>query len=173
MTNLPDELVDVIDEHDRLVRVVTRPQMRAERLWHRSVAVAVFGGDGRLLAQRRSAAKDLWPSRWDIAAGGVVIAGEGYLAAAHRELGEELGAFDLVLLDLGGDTYEDADVATRVRCYRTLCDGPFRFVDGEVTETRWVTRTELDRLRRDEPFVPDSLAVLWPLLEPGWELHSR
>ena len=31
------ELVDVIDEHDRVVRVVTRAEMRAQRLRHRAV----------------------------------------------------------------------------------------------------------------------------------------
>ena len=86
-----DELVDHVDEHDRVIGTVTRREMRANRLLHRATAIAVFSTDGRLLAHRRAATKDIWPARWDIAAGGVVSAGEAYLTSARRELAEELG----------------------------------------------------------------------------------
>ena len=48
------ELVDVVDEHDRVVGTVTRAEMRARRLRHRTVFVLVVSSDGRLLAHRRS-----------------------------------------------------------------------------------------------------------------------
>src|SRR4051794_16615855 len=86
-----DELVDVVDEGDRVIGTVPRRQMRAERLRHRAVFVAVFSSAGQVLVQRRSEAKDLWPGWWDIGAGGVVGSGEGFDAAARRELREELG----------------------------------------------------------------------------------
>lgn len=169
-------MVDVVDEHDRVVAVVSRAQMRVERLRHRSVAVAVLSTDGRLLVHRRSDAKDLWPGRWDLAAGGVVAAGEDYGVAARRELAEELGLElgegGVKLTPLGGGTYVDADVVTMGRCYSVVHDGPFRLVDGEVAETRWVTREELGELRRTEAFVPDSVAVLLPLLESTWPASS-
>ena len=47
--------------------------------------------DGELLWQLRSAAKRILPSTWDIACAGHVGAGDAPLAAAHRELREELG----------------------------------------------------------------------------------
>lgn len=161
-------MVDVVDEHDLVVAVVGRARMRAENLLHRSVAVAVFSTDGRLLVHRRSEAKDLWPGRWDIAAGGVVTVGEGYLAAARRELREELGVSEAFLEPRGAGRYADADVATIARCFVAVHDGPFRFVDGEVSATRWVTPAELAELRSSESFVPDSIAVLLPLLGPRW-----
>ena len=161
-------MVDVVDEQDRVVAVVSRARMRADRLLHRSVAVAVLSNDGRLLVHRRSDTKDLWPSRWDLAAGGVVAAGEEYAKAARRELAEELGVTEAPLTLLGGGTYVDADVATIGCCYYVVHDGPFRFADGEVAETRWVVRQELDELRSTEPFVPDSVAVVLPLLDAVW-----
>ncbi len=43
-------------------------------------------------------------------------------------------------------------------------DGPFTFADGEVVEALFVSVDELrDRLAHDL-FVPDSVAMLWPLL---------
>ncbi|HWM22557.1 MAG TPA: NUDIX domain-containing protein, partial [Ilumatobacteraceae bacterium] len=134
-----DELVDIVDEHDRVVDVAPRSRIRAENLRHRSVAIAVVGSDGRLLVHRRSAGKDIWPGMWDICVGGVVASGETYDVAAGRELAEELGLDDARPRLIGAGRYEDDDVRLIGRCYRVVHDGPFRFVDGEVAEIRHVT----------------------------------
>jgi 8-oxo-dGTP pyrophosphatase MutT (NUDIX family) len=154
-----DELVDVVDADDHVVATVPRWRMRAERLRHRTVFVAVTNSAGELLVHRRSDAKDLWPGRWDVAAGGVVGAGEAYGAAARRELMEELGVEAEPLL-IGGGSYADGDVDLVGRCYRVVHDGPVRFVDGEVVEARWVDRAGLDVLLASASFVPDSLALM-------------
>ena len=154
-----DELVDVVDEHDRVVATVTRRRMRAERLRHRAVFVVVTSSAGDLLVHRRSDAKDLWPGRWDIGVGGVVGAGEAWDDAARRELAEEVG-IDAAPVPLRAGTYADADVDLVARCYRVVHDGPIAFADGEVAEARWVDATGLDALLATESFVPDSLALL-------------
>lgn len=158
-----DERVDVVDEHDRVVGTVTRAAMRAGRLRHRAVFVAVQGTDGRLLVHRRSEHKDLWPGRWDLAVGGVVAAGESWQGAAERELAEEVGVSGTLEL-LGGGPYDDADVRLVGRCWRCVHDGPFHFTDGEIVETRWVDAQALAGLRATEPFVPDSIELVLPHL---------
>lgn len=159
-------MVDVVDDDDVVVRTVTRAEMRRDRLQHRAVAVAVFASDGRLLVHRRSEDKDVWPGQWDIAAGGVVAAGEDYETAARRELAEELGVEVDSLEALGEGRFRDDAVALIARGYRCVHDGPFRFTDGEIAEVRWVTLAELDDLRRQHPFVPDSIALMLPLIDP-------
>jgi isopentenyldiphosphate isomerase len=158
------ELVDVVDEDDVVVTTVERAVMRAGRLRHRAVFILVTASDGRLLVHRRSAAKDLWPGRWDIAVGGVVAAGESYDEAARRELAEEIGIEVSALDGLGPGRYADADVDLVARCYRVVHDGPVRFADGEVVEARWIDETTLAALLADAPFVPDSLALLPPTI---------
>jgi 8-oxo-dGTP pyrophosphatase MutT (NUDIX family) len=160
-----DELVDVVDEHDRVVDVVPRSRVRACNLRHRSVAIAVIGSDGRLLVNRRSEGKDIWPGMWDICVGGIVASGETYEVAAARELAEELGITDAGLRHIGAGPYEDGAVRLIGRCYLVVHDGPFRFVDGEVSEIRHVTASELDELAARAPFVPDSWTMVLPLLE--------
>lgn len=160
------ELVDVVDDDDVVVATVSRRRMRSERLQHRAVSIAVFGSDGRLLVHRRADTKDIWPGRWDIAAGGVVSAGEHYDDAARRELEEELGVQVEQLEWLGAGRYVDNEVAFLGRGYRAVHDGPFAFTDGEVAEVRWVTLAELELLLVAESFVPDNLALLLPLLFP-------
>ncbi len=157
------ELVDIVDDDDQVVDTVPRSRMRAERLQHRCVGIAVFGSDGRLLIHRRSEWKDVWPGWWDIAAGGVVAAGETYLDAAHRELAEEVG-ITAELEHLGSGRYVDDDVALICHGYRAVHDGPFAFDDGEVVEATWVTPAELTAMRAEHRFLPDSITLLLPLL---------
>jgi isopentenyldiphosphate isomerase len=153
------ELIDLVDEHDRVVGTATRTEMRAARLRHRCVAIVVRHPDGRVLVHRRSADKDLWPGRWDIAVGGVVGQGESYAAAAARELAEEVGITGVRPRFVRHETYDDPDVSEQAALYEMTWDGPLRFVDGEVVEARWVTPDELAALVIREPFCPDSLAL--------------
>jgi 8-oxo-dGTP pyrophosphatase MutT (NUDIX family) len=161
---MTEELVEIVDDAGNVIATVTRAEMRARRLRHRSVGIAVMSTDGRLLVHRRSPHKDVWPGYWDIAAGGVVAAGETFEVAARRELAEELGLVVAELEYLGEGQYSDGDVAEVARCYRVVHDGPFTFDDGEVVEARWVSLTELAAMRTDHDFVPDSIALLLPLL---------
>ncbi len=163
MADPGDALVDIVDLDDNVVAVVTRRQMRAENLLHRSVGIAVLDSEDRVLIHRRADSKDVWPGRWDLAVGGVVDAGEGWEDAAVRELAEEIGSHASPQ-EIGRGRFEDDAVRAIGRIYVARDDGPFEFVDGEVVEALFVTFEELrERLARDS-FVPDSLAIVWPLL---------
>jgi isopentenyldiphosphate isomerase len=163
-----EELVEVVDSSGAVTAVVPRWQMRARRLRHRAVFVAVFDGDGRLLVHRRSDHKDLWPGWWDLAVGGVVAVGESWAAAARRELAEEVGIDGAVPVELGGGVYADADVDLVGRVFRVEHDGPLRFGDGEVVEAVWVDAAGLASRLAVDRFLPDSRALVLPLLGPPW-----
>jgi len=97
--NRPDELLDLVDEHDRVIGTVGKRETETDpRLVHREVAILIHRG-GELLWQLRSAAKGVMPSTWDLACAGHVAAGEVPAAAAQRELREELG-LDVALVAL-------------------------------------------------------------------------
>ena len=162
-----EERVDVVDEQDRVLRTVTRAEMRRDRLRHRAVFVAVCDGQGRILVHRRSPAKDVWPGWLDIAVGGVVASGETYDAAVERELMEEIGVSGVrcVPLDEGrAEAYDDDQVSLLGRCYVVTTTGPFVFRDGEVSEAWWVAVGDLDELFGRENFLPDSITLLLPKL---------
>jgi len=94
--NNPAELLDLVDEHDRVIgRVRKGDTERDPALWHREVAILIHRG-GELLWQQRAAAKTVMPLHWDLACAGHVGAGDDPQSAAHRELLEELG-FDVPL----------------------------------------------------------------------------
>src|SRR5262249_19557253 len=120
-----DELVDVVDDDGRPVAVVTRREMRARRLPHRSTYILVFDTRGWLFVHLRTATKDVYPSHWDPCAGGVLTSGEDFAVGAARELAEELGV-DAPLEELFPFRWQDAFNVVHGMAYRVVHDGPFR-----------------------------------------------
>jgi isopentenyldiphosphate isomerase len=161
-----DELVEVVDEHGAVERVVTRADMRAGNLRHRTVAVAVVTRAGEVVVHRRADWKDVWPGRWDVCFGGVPGVGEGWRAAAARELAEEAGVSvdPAALRELGPSTYADGDVTAVGRIFLAQHDGPFRPADGEVVELARVPLAGLDAWLAGRALCADSESVVVPLL---------
>jgi isopentenyldiphosphate isomerase len=160
------ELVDVVDDDDRVTATVTRARMRAERLQHRVVFILVRRSHGDLLVHQRSAEKDIWPSAWDIAVGGVVTSGDRWDAAAARELAEEVGVGGADLTFARAGRYADDEVAELARVYTATWDGPVVFTDGEVVAAEWLAPSEV-RARLADPalaFCPDSVAFAGDLI---------
>src|SRR5262245_38536229 len=86
----PNEVFDRVDLDDRVIGQVRRGEAHHDpNLIHRSVQVIVFTCDGRVLLQRRAATKDLFPTYLCASASGHVMAGDGYVETARRELIEE------------------------------------------------------------------------------------
>jgi isopentenyldiphosphate isomerase len=161
-----DERVEVVDPDGRVERVVSRAEMRAGNLRHRATYIVVRDGAGDVLVHRRAPWKDIWPSRWDVAFGGICDVGESWTAAAARELAEESG-LAAELTDLGPVRFEND--ATRVvgRVFVAVALDPaeaVRFPDGEVVDHRWVPAADLGSWASHHELCDDSAAVVLPLL---------
>jgi len=158
-----DALVDLIDDQGRVTATATRREVRAANLLHRSVFVVVLDAADRLVVHQRADWKDVWPSRWDLAFGGVVDAGEDWVPAAARELREEAGvAADLE--PLGPGRYEDEHVREVAEVFLARSAGPFTFPDGEVAASDRLAPADLDRWLATHDVVPDTLAIVVPLV---------
>ena len=136
------QLVEHVTTDGTVIAVVSRAEMRAGSLRHRSVYIAVTDPRDRLLVHRRADWKDVYPGAWDLAFGGVCDVGEPWRSAAERELREEAG-ISADLHDCGPVSYTGPGVALIGRLYACVHGGPFSFDDGEVTATRWVALTDL------------------------------
>ena len=154
-----DELVDVVDDDGRVVGTVTRREMRARRLPHRSTYILVFDPRGRLFIHLRTAGKDVFPSHWDVAIGGVLAAGEEFDPGARREGREELGV-DLPLERLFPVRYADAATIVLGMAYRAIHPGPFRLQPEEVVRGEFVSIDAVRTRAATTPFCPDGLFVL-------------
>jgi len=160
-----DELFDVVDLDDRVVSQAPRREVHAGNLLHRAVHVMVYDPNGHLFLQRRSLTKDTFPGCWDSSCSGHVDAGEDYLTAARRELGEELGWHD-VSLPLRPVLKLFASPETGYEFIQIYlmgpCSGPFDLHPEEITEGRWIVPAELDILLSEYPdHVAGALRLLW------------
>lgn len=154
-----DELVDVVDASDRVLGRASRAEMRAGRLRHRATYLLLFNPRGELFVHLRTASKDVYPSHWDVAVGGVVAAGESYDEGARRELAEEVGIRGVAPEPLFDIAYADAANQVNGRVYRVVWDGALTLQPEEVVRGEWITLDAVrDRMRR-EPFCPDGVAV--------------
>lgn len=147
-----EELFDVVDENDRVLRPETRSVVHREALLHRAVHIFVFNAAGELYLQRRSLNKDTAPGKWVSSCSGHVDSGEDYDTAARRELGEEIGLYDASGMERVFK--ESACAATGnefVWVYRCNSEGPFVLDPEEVSDGRWVGIRELNSWIEERP----------------------
>lgn len=85
-----DELLDVFDEHGRLLGTKRRADVHRDGDWHLAFHLWVVAPAGVLL-QRRARGKSSWPGFLDASAAGHLLAGET-VRDGLREVDEELGA---------------------------------------------------------------------------------
>ncbi|WP_339137590.1 MAG: NUDIX hydrolase YfcD [Candidatus Electrothrix sp. GW3-4] len=159
-----EEIVQIVDEHNRELGALPRRLMREQCLIHRASYILVFNAAGELFVQKRTATKDVYPGYWDVAAGGVVLAGETYEQSAERELKEELGVGPVKLNFLFDQYYEDQENRVWGRIFTCVHDGPFVLQAEEVECGRFMLpRIALD-YSKSEPVTPDGILLLQKFL---------
>lgn len=162
-----DELVTIVDAHNRAVGTATRRQMRAQNLPHRSTYILVFNSRGELYVQKRTMTKDVFPGYYDPVAGGVVLAGESYEEAAVRELAEEMGIRQTPLTWLFDFYFADAHTRVWGGAFSCVYEGPLILQTEEVEGVTVMTPQAVLLRAETEPFTPDGLYVVRRYLEKG------
>jgi isopentenyl-diphosphate delta-isomerase type 1 len=157
------ELLDVVDENDRVVAVKTRGEIHAKGLMHRAVHILVFNHQGDLFIQKRSMNKDESPGLWDTSAAGHVDSGENYASCAVRELFEELGItvqspleflFKLQPKMLSGMEHNAV--------YSYVDDGPFQLQEEEIDEGKWISKVDMDqKVELSDPSLTRVVCQIW------------
>lgn len=148
-----------VDEHDQPLGIVKREQVQRDGLITRCTYIFVFNSAGLLCMHQRTAHKRLYPGFWDLAAGGLVSAGETYLQGAMRELAEELGISGVPLQSHGRFFFQSADSRLWGAVYSCRWDGPILMQPEEVMDLRWIDPTSSWQ-RAGESYAPDSLQAL-------------
>ncbi|WP_432119024.1 NUDIX domain-containing protein [Streptomyces sp. bgisy032] len=156
-----DEILDIVDDNDRVIGQSPRGEVYARGLRHRCVFVEARDAEGRIFVHRRTPGKLVFPSLYDMFVGGVVGAGESYDAAALREAEEELGVtglprprflFKFLYDDGAGQGWWSA-------VYEVRCELPVRPQAEEVAWHDFLPEDEVRRRLGDWEWVPDGLAA--------------
>lgn len=155
-----DEVLDIVDERDRVMGQAPRSEAYAARLRHRCVFVLVRNEAGRIFVHRRTVRKLVFPSRYDMFVGGVVGAGESYDAAALREAQEELGVSGLPApVPLFKFLYETPEHNWWSFVYETRCTQSVAPPAEEVAWHAFLTEEDLEQRLAEWAWVPDGLAA--------------
>ncbi len=154
-----DEIVAIVDELNSVIGSATRAEMRSRNLVHRATYVLVFDTTGAIFLHKRTASKDVFPGYYDVAAGGVVLAGEEYDVGARRELAEELGIEGVPLASCFDFFFEDGQSRAWGRAYRCTWDGPVILQPEEIDSGAF---QPVDRVLAGDfqPLTPDGEYVL-------------
>ncbi|MBK3578734.1 NUDIX domain-containing protein [Streptomyces sp. MBT65] len=159
--NPADELLDIVDEHDRVISQSPRGEAYAQGLRHRAVFIQARNAQGRIFVHRRTPTKLVFPSLHDMFVGGVVGAGESYDDAALREAEEELGVsglprptflFKFLYDDDAGQTWWSA-------VYEVRCELPVSPQAEEVAWHDFLPEEEIERRLTEWEWVPDGRAA--------------
>jgi isopentenyldiphosphate isomerase len=160
---MPEEIFDVVNEHDEVVGRQTRGEVHRLGLMHRAVHVLVFNARGQVFLQKRSMKKDRQPGLWDSSASGHLDCGESYDACAVRELREEIGlqlsAPPKKLFKLPASEETDQE---HVWVYRCEAEGPFTLHPEEIECGDWYIPAEVTRWMSERPAeFASALLVIW------------
>lgn len=161
------ELIDVLNEKGAYTgKIETREICYKEGLWHKAVAVFIVNSKDQVLLQKRSANKKMWPSMWDITAGGHVIAGEFGFQTIIREVKEELG----IDLDKNDMTFIGSAVSSNIKgenisnlfnefyiVNKDVDETKLKLQEEEVSEVKWVDKNEIiERIKNNYEGITDK-----------------
>lgn len=86
-----EEILDLVDENDLVIGQVPKSQAHMDpNLLHREIALLIYNDQGKILFQKRSQKKKVFPLLWTVSCVGHVPSKMEPRAAALKELNEEL-----------------------------------------------------------------------------------
>ena len=155
------EYVDVLTADGEYTwQKVLKTEAHKKGLFHPTVHIWLYTNHGKVLVQQRAATKETFPLLWDVSVAGHVSAGEAVLAAAQREVKEELG------LSINSQDLQ------KIGVFRSVKEHSANFTDCEFHHTFiHPLKVPLEELEKEESEVADlALLPLIQLTEEIWGL---
>lgn len=157
-----NELVDIINDEDKVVAVVPRNVMREKQLPHRASYVLVVDRASRILVEVRTLCKDYEPGKLDACVGGVMQSGEDPIVSAKREVEEEIGLdmSDVDFHNLGKLLVNYKNCDSFLMAYLFIAVGDF-ITSRQKSEVSSIMMLSYDEIMRlEDNFTYDSIIAL-------------
>lgn len=147
------DLLDIVDDQDRVIGVAEKEEIHRLRLRHRFVQVLVVNDKGEILIQERSRRKKRGAFLLDASVGGHVDHGESYDQAVRREGVEELGLPEDAAYQLLGTITDDTSLVENMigRLYLLRSNGPFSNWEEEAEQLIWFAPATLVDMMEQAP----------------------
>ncbi len=162
---MSNELIDVVDDEDNVLRQVTWREMHEKSLLHRSANIFVFNSKGMIFLHRRNRNLPLYPGMYDVKVGGIVQAGESYEDAALREMKEEAGIENVKLEYLFDLKFRSRQNNNNRKVYRCVYDGKITLQKEEVESGSFITIAEAKKMLDSGKLSPSAVHVFKEFLK--------
>ena len=153
------EILDVVNEEDKVVGRETRQAIVESALLHRASHIILMNSQGEYFVQKRSEKKDMWPGMHEIGVGERLQAGETYEIAAKRGLFEETGLRSKIT-KLFTIKVRSAVANENIEVYKAVTDEDIKFNDTEMEECTFVSEKELRTMLPLRKFTPATEIIL-------------
>ena len=156
---MKEELIDVVDDDDNVVRQATWNEMHKKGLTHRSANVFIFNSNGEIFVHKRAKNLELYPGMHDVKMGGIAKAGESYEDAAKRELKEEAGIENSKLIYLFSFKFRSKQNNNNRKVFICIYDGKMKLQKEEVESGRFMTIAEAKKMQKEGMLSPSADSV--------------
>lgn len=168
IVSFDDEKLIVVDEDDNVLGYKTKSECHEGKgILHRAFSIFIFNDENRLLIQKRSNSKQLWPLYWSNSCCSHPRKGETVEEASYRRLKEELG-IETPLTFLFKFQY--AAQYDEVGSEREMCsvligrsNNSISANKNEIAEWKYIERENLDKDMKENP------ANYTPWFKMEWE----
>ena len=158
------EMVDIYnpDTMEKTGEIIDKSAAHRFGIWHSSIHLIIMNKDKtKVLFQKRSNIKDLYPDMWDISVGGHIMSRESDIEAVKRELKEELGIesnnIEFVKKhkeELNNNNIDSKEIVSLFVMYIDENVEKIKLQKEEVSNIKWYTKTEMEKLINDRKVIP-------------------
>lgn len=162
------EMVNIYNPEDlkETKAIISKDSAHKLGIWHGSIHLIIINKDKtKVLLQKRSSNKDLYPNMWDISVGGHISSGESDEVAVKRELKEELGIdsnqneikfVKKYKEELNDNNIDNKEVVSLFILYSDFDIEKLELQKEEVSEVKWFTKEEMEILIKNKKTVPHA-----------------
>ena len=154
-----EEYLDIVDENDNIIGTASWKEMFEKGLLHRTSNTIVLNSKGEIFVHRRAEHLKLYPGLWDVKFGGSVRSGETYEDAAKRELFEEAGIKNAILMPLFKLKSRRKENPVNRMVFKCIHDGSIKLDSSEVAEGRFISIAEVKKMIGDGKLSPSAVDV--------------
>ncbi len=157
-----DELLDVVDENDRVIGQEYRSIIYKKNLSFRVINAFLINKQKELWIPRRTSHKKLFPSCLDASVGGHVMTGENYDQAFERELQEELNikSSQISYQLIAKLTPYQHGVSAFMHVYLIATDTTPHYNPNDFSDASWINISELKEKIKKGERVKGDLSIL-------------
>lgn len=159
-----DEMLDIVDDQDRVISRAPRSRVLRDYHIHRIVVCFVFDAEDRVLVHQRAEGASGDRGMWTIVVGGHVLAGESYDAAVRRELHEETG-LTVPARAVASFQSRTADARQNVKVYAVTADQEPVLSPAAVAQSQFMSIAEINQMLSRVEFVPETPQLIKILVE--------